>query len=69
MIVTRLQLYCANHAQCGHFYPAEGPVDGAIYTPVDLRKAARNAGWVRRIDSAGVLVDLCATCDADGERR
>lgn len=66
MIVTRIQLHCANE-KCDAFFPENGALDGAIYTPFDLRQAARREkNWARRVNGDGFLVDVCPKCDADG---
>jgi len=66
MIVTRIQLYCANHETCGQFFPADGPMDGAIFTGRDLRQEARQrAGWSSRVTPQGARVDLCPRCRAE----
>lgn len=62
MLITRYQLVC-NGSDCGAIYPPQGPVDGAIFTPSDMRLAARNIGWTRRQLSFG-LGDFCPRCTA-----
>ena len=46
-------------SECGAHYPAEGAVQCAIISRMDLRLAARNVGWRR---SGGK--DLCPACAA-----
>jgi hypothetical protein len=58
VIATRHQLYC-NSEHCQSFFPNEGPVDGAIYSPQDLRIAAQKHGWRQRRNP---MRDLCPKC-------
>lgn len=63
MIVTRIQLFCSEHG-CENHYPEDGALDGAIFTPADLRAQAYNrAGW-RRAKTGFGLEDLCPSCHA-----
>ena len=61
MIVTRFQIHCDGDHGIPIFWPEEGAVDGAIYTPAEARQDARKAGWGRRSDQGG-YVDLCPDC-------
>ena len=56
MIVSRLQLYCSSK-ECKTFFPVEGPVDGALFSPGDLRREAKEYGWIR-IE----VMDFCPVC-------
>lgn len=61
---TRLYLQCEG---CGNPYPACGvcpsPVDGAIFSPTELRADAKANGWTRkRNDVIGAVIDLCPRC-------
>lgn len=63
---TLLNLTCN---ECGDPYPRIGncpaPIDGAIFTPVELRRDAKAAGWTYHTvsqDMFRVKRDLCPRC-------
>lgn len=67
MIVSRIQLYCDQDHGVDVYFPEEGPVEGAIFTPAMLREDAKKQGWGRANDGAR-LVDLCPDCLKDHKR-
>jgi hypothetical protein len=69
MVRTLIHLQCDS---CGGAHPdceAPSPLDGAIFTHSDLRRAAKRTGWTRRMLKAGIHRDLCPACTKKAGKR
>lgn len=62
MMMTALQIHCDGE-NCEVHYPEAGAADGAIFTPGDVRKMAKNHGW-KRVGGR----DLCIACEQKVQR-
>jgi hypothetical protein len=68
MIVSLIQLFCDGDHGIKIHYPEDGPVDGAIVTPFELRLEARKAGWGRKRDGLYGFTDQCPQCAAQAKK-
>lgn len=58
MMATSLLLRC-DGPECAAIYPPDRPLDGALFTPADIRSMAKKRGWKRdRVSQK----DFCFDC-------
>jgi hypothetical protein len=58
MMATSLLLRC-DGPECASIYPNDRPLDGAIFTPAEVRAMAKRTGWKR---DRVTRKDFCFDC-------